>query len=789
MSHCIEHSVEGDVQRFLVTPKSVQVKAGDDVFFRCVVRNQQGNAQWTKDGFALGFSRTVPGYPRYRYAGDSAKGEHHLIIKGVTLQDDGEYQCQVGPTANASAIWAAANLTVMVAPRSISLGERQDGAVEEVKEGEKLMLECYVRDARPAPSVAWYRGGLKLDSSLHKEEVRASSQRRRWSVRSRLSLQPGPEDDTQQYSCRALHPALEDSPTTLVASVVLSVLHAPSPPTIRGYKTGEAPVVGDERTLTCEVEGGNPRPRVAWYRHGRPLNTAHKPAKRRASGPELRRERVVRVTQDVTATRLEDGAVYECRVTTTILPDPISATVTFTVHYAPSPPTIRGYKTGEVLVVGDERTLTCEVVGGNPRPRVAWYRHGRPLNTAHKPAKRRASGPELRRERVVRVTQDVTATRLEDGAVYECRVTTTILPDPISATVTFTVHYSPTHVNLSGPEVVRPGQHFSLTCTTSPANPPAVIAWMIQGIQTTAVPYVTMEAEEGGWVTTSELTPHHLRLHKVTEISVSCRAYNPATDRVVSQNRVISVTKRPGRPVLKIEPIESSSQDAAEGVEVGVPGRWVAGEALRFSCSSEGGNPLPVITMYLGKKELDITLSRENSVSSAWAEEIVMPSDNKKQVTCKITSPGLSTPLAAHATLDLLFPPLDITGWPTPSSAEPGQDMTLTCETSSSLPPSSITWYSKGHKQEGAIVSHTPGAFGGTVSRSELVVQIEEDDRGRTFTCEATNGLGVTVATNVTVNLLHGPVWLRAPSGRLDVKEGDDVTITAVASANPPSVR
>lgn len=31
-------------------------------------------------------------------------------------------------------------------------------------------------------------------------------------------------------------------------------------------------------------------------------------------------------------------------------------------------------------------------------------------------------------------------------------------------------------------------------------------------------------------------------------------------------------------------------------MEVGVPGRWVAGEALRFECSSEGGNPPPVIT-------------------------------------------------------------------------------------------------------------------------------------------------------------------------------------------------
>ncbi|XP_047498515.1 nephrin-like [Penaeus chinensis] len=755
--------VTAEEQMFLVTPKSVQVKAGDDVFFRCVVRNQQGNAQWTKDGFALGFSRTVPGYPRYRYAGDSVKGEHHLIIKGVTLQDDGEYQCQVGPTANASAIWAAANLTVMVAPRSISLGERQDGAVEEVKEGERITLECYVRDARPAPSVAWYRSGLKLDSSLHEEEVRASSQRRRWSVRSRLSLRPGPEDDTQQYSCRALHPALEDSPTTLVASVVLSVLHAPSAPTIRGYKTGEVLVAGDERTLTCEVVGGNPRPRVAWYRHGRPLNTAHKPTKRRVSGPELRKERVVTVNQDVTATRLEDGAVYECRVTTTILPDPISATVTLTVH----------------------STITLKA------------------NTAFKGTLHNASACNLRPWHLIFLPTD-----------------------------------SPTHVNLSGPEVVRPGQHFSLTCTTSPANPPAVIAWMIQGAKLYGGRLHFQDSDNcsalcyngsgggrlghdlGADPTSPKVTQSHGNQRVVLEITRTWLCI--FVTNIPSVSATLSLTclpaflfisppffalksirtftrplrpppsvpppERPGRPELKIERIESTqaagegvAAGVAAGVEVGVPGRWVAGEALRFACSSEGGNPPPVITwvvidpdfvrlfgfrvrMYLGKKELELTLSREDSVSSAWAEEVVMPSDNKKQVTCKVTSPGLSAPLTAHAVLDLLsytnytgspIPPLDITGWATPSSAEPGQDMTLTCESSSSLPPSTIAWHSQGQRQEGAIVSHSPGAFGGTVSRSELVVQTDGFDHGRTFTCEATNGLGVTVSTNITVNLLR----------------------------------
>ncbi|KAK4306291.1 hypothetical protein Pmani_021871, partial [Petrolisthes manimaculis] len=51
---------------------------------------------------------------------------------------------------------------------------------------------------------------------LHSEESRASGHPLRWSVRSKLRLRPTSDDDGQQYSCRALHPALSSSPTTLV---------------------------------------------------------------------------------------------------------------------------------------------------------------------------------------------------------------------------------------------------------------------------------------------------------------------------------------------------------------------------------------------------------------------------------------------------------------------------------------------------------------------------------------------------------------------------------------------
>ncbi|ROT61743.1 hypothetical protein C7M84_020455 [Penaeus vannamei] len=60
-----------------------------------------------------GFERHVPGYPRYTYDGDPAEGSTTLVITGVTLTEDGEYQCQVGPTNASPPIWAAANVTVL----------------------------------------------------------------------------------------------------------------------------------------------------------------------------------------------------------------------------------------------------------------------------------------------------------------------------------------------------------------------------------------------------------------------------------------------------------------------------------------------------------------------------------------------------------------------------------------------------------------------------------------------------------------------------------------------------
>lgn len=100
-------------QKFRVTPHDLQVLEGAEAMLRCEVTNLAGAVQWTKDGFALGFSAVIPGFPRYSVLGDRKQGAYNLRISNASITDDAEYQCQVGPARLNSAIRANAKLTVI----------------------------------------------------------------------------------------------------------------------------------------------------------------------------------------------------------------------------------------------------------------------------------------------------------------------------------------------------------------------------------------------------------------------------------------------------------------------------------------------------------------------------------------------------------------------------------------------------------------------------------------------------------------------------------------------------
>lgn len=83
-------------QRFAIEPQSKVATIGEDVVLACRVENKVGTLQWTRDGFGLGIDRNLSGFSRYAMVGNDEEGDYTLHIRGVTLEDDANFQCQVG---------------------------------------------------------------------------------------------------------------------------------------------------------------------------------------------------------------------------------------------------------------------------------------------------------------------------------------------------------------------------------------------------------------------------------------------------------------------------------------------------------------------------------------------------------------------------------------------------------------------------------------------------------------------------------------------------------------------
>ena len=107
--------------------------------------------------FILGYSRAIPGNPRYTTIGNEENGEYNLQITNVTLEDDGNYECQVGPASYNRPIRKAAHLHVLLPPKSIEIVGHQAGSRVDIRENEEVELTCKVANAKPKADIVWFR--------------------------------------------------------------------------------------------------------------------------------------------------------------------------------------------------------------------------------------------------------------------------------------------------------------------------------------------------------------------------------------------------------------------------------------------------------------------------------------------------------------------------------------------------------------------------------------------------------------------------------------------------------
>ncbi|XP_022254721.1 nephrin-like isoform X2 [Limulus polyphemus] len=636
-------------QYFRTRPEDTSVTEGQTAELRCEVEHQAGSVQWSKDGFVLGFDRSIPGYARYSMIGNPKDGVHTLRIEKIILDDDAEYQCQVGPTVDNPAIRAKAHLTVLLPPTSIAIEGYKNGSTKEVSLDDTVSLDCTVAGGKPAPQIIWYRENRKLrQADIVSSDEKTEDERT--TVVSSSKFQPTPEDNEVVYTCEASHAAL-DKP--LRSSVKLSVLYPPGEPVIDGYLKGDTVRAGDPLTLICLSRGGNPLAELVWYKNDVKVDFSYTTSGQRSTNKH-----------------------------------------TFVVDHS------------------------------------------------------------------------------DNNAIYRCEASSIVVPVPLKAEIKLRVQFSPAKVIVSGPREAKAGDTVTIQCTTERSSPAAELSWVVNGRPLTSENILTPHPD-GGWVTSSNVTVTITAQDRYSK-RFSCYSVNKALGDTVVESHVLSVLYPPDPP---------SIFGYTEGNSIR------AGERLRLSCVSNGGNPPPDLTWFKEDQKVESSTSTAGNVSSAEVSIVTEESDNGAEYRCEATNAATSKPLYATTKLTVHFPPGGVTIRVKPENPKAGDSVTLICESGSSNPASIVTWWRDGFMIPGTTDAILDAPHGGKSVRNVLEVNVSSEDDKTVYKCQAAHEvLKQNVHNAVTLRVFYKPKFFTLPLETVDVVEGDSVVINLTVKANPEAV-
>nr|XP_046176842.1 obscurin-like isoform X8 [Oncorhynchus gorbuscha] len=219
-------TVKGKAQSVSRELQSVSVVSGEDAVFTCEVTQPSTSVQWAKDGKDIRKSE--------KYNISKEERVMKLTVHSVTVQDSGEYSCEVigGATTKAK--------LVIKEPVHKFTKELKDSEAEEKG---SVTLQC--ETAQPASKATWSKGGIELKAGGRCEMTQKETVLT-------LTIKQLEEKDSGTYTCDVGTAKMTAKVTVKGAPVVFK----------KELESQEA-VEGGSVTLTCEisVEG-----KVTWRR-------------------------------------------------------------------------------------------------------------------------------------------------------------------------------------------------------------------------------------------------------------------------------------------------------------------------------------------------------------------------------------------------------------------------------------------------------------------------------------------------------------------------------------------
>uniref|UniRef100_T1IZV2 Nephrin n=1 Tax=Strigamia maritima TaxID=126957 RepID=T1IZV2_STRMM len=410
--------------------------------------------------------------------------------------------------------------------------------------------------------------------------------------------------------------------------------------------------------------------------------------------------------------------------------------------------------------MGDTITLKCVSRGGNPLAQLVWFKNGDQIDFSYS---------TTNRESINTYSFQVDAT--DNNALYKCEASNSITTQPLATTVKFLVQFAPSKLTIIGAKEAKTGDTLTMTCLTDKSNPAAEVSWVVDGRPVPAKSSVTASSE-GGWVTTSEVTATVSGQERT--MMFSCYATHLALGTTIVETAMVNILYPPNMP---------SILGYSDGTSIR------AGNLQRLTCICMGGNPLATLTWFKGSKTIPSTNSVSGNIASAEIAIVTEASDNEADYRCEASNTATEKALSVSTRLTVHFPSSGVHIKITPKNAKAGRKITLQCDSSSSNPESTLTWWKGGYLVQGKPNGTTDGPHGGKSSRSILRLDVTSEDDGALYTCQATNEmLQQSVHNAVTLSILYKPIFVSPPNDVVNIREGEEALINMTARGNPSSI-
>ncbi|NXJ63832.1 HMCN1 protein, partial [Rostratula benghalensis] len=654
--------------RVVISPKNQTFTEGSEVSIRCSATGYpKPTVVWThNDMFIIGSSR-------YRLTPEGT-----LIIRKAIPKDAGMYGCLASNSAgtekqSSTLIYIEGpTLTIVQSEILVALGDT-------------TIMECKTTGI-PHPQVKWFKGDL---------ELRASAFLIIDTHRGLLKIQETQDLDAGDYTCVATNEAGRAS-----GKITLDV---GSPPVFTQEPSDESADIGSNITLPCYVQG-YPEPKVKW----RWLNGASLFSRPFAvsSISQLRTGAL-----SINNLWVSDEGTYICEAENQfgrIQSRPATITVTglVTPLIGVSPATAN-------VIEGQQLTLPCVLLAGNPIPDRRWIKNNMVL--VPNPYINVRSDGSLHLERV----------RLQDGGDYTCMASN--VAGTSNKTTTVNVYVLP--VIQHGQQIFSTieGIPVTLPCKASGVPKPSIVWSKKEVILSSNVKFSagsdgSLQVVSPGGEETGEYV---------------CTATNAAGYATRKVQLTVYVKPRVSRPGDQ----QGSTYD--KPIEISV----IAGEDVTLPCEVKSLPP-PIITW---AKELQL-------ISPFSPRHAFLPSGSMKISETQIADSGMyicvATNIAGNATqsvkLSVHVPP-KIQRGPRVLKVQAGHRVDIPCS-AQGIPLPTITWY-----QGRSAVPIDGGQFIHSLDGALSITNVQPPDAG-IYKCVASNVAG-SDASEITVQVQESPTF------------------------------